>query len=91
MLEIWDPVRYRTMLRRLERDQRQHGDLDGLRITLLGLCRSELWAGDFTVAGDHGREAAALSLVIDGPGASAELWASLRAELTAWQGDEDTT
>lgn len=91
ILELWDAERHRRFLDRITVGQRRRGELDGLRISLLGLVRAETWAGRFGIAEGYMSEANEVSLAIEGPGPAAEIWAASNVELLAWQGREADT
>jgi tetratricopeptide (TPR) repeat protein len=83
--ELWDPVGYRAMLRRMEQAQREHGALDALRITLNRLADYEMWTGQFALADAYHSEAAEIAAAL---GEDSARWRLVKAELLAWQGRE---
>ena len=66
--------------------QRRHGALGALRITLAGLCTSELWAGRPAEAEARYFEAAEISALI---GIPAPATTGVLLDLRAWQGREE--
>ena len=88
-LEIWDADGYRRMVERLERTQRSRGERDSLRVTLLALCRREMWAGRFASARAYHNERVEISVAIDGPGPIARTFAMLDVRRSAWEGNEE--
>jgi hypothetical protein len=56
--ELWDPVGYGVMLRKMEQAQRERGALDALRITLNRLADYRTWTGQFALADAYHSEAA---------------------------------
>jgi DNA-binding CsgD family transcriptional regulator len=87
-LEVWDAVGYRRALDLLEQSQRARGELDSLRITLLALCRSEMWNGRFGAAEAYRAEVGAIAAAIEGEGPIADMFVMLSVHLLAWQGRE---
>jgi DNA-binding CsgD family transcriptional regulator len=83
--ELWDPVGYRVMLQRMERTQRQRGELDALRVTANRLGDYEMWIGQFALADAYHSETAELAAAL---GEDSEGWLRNKAELLAWQGRE---
>lgn len=83
--ELWDPVGYGVMLRKMEQAQRERGALDALRITLNRLADYQTWTGQFALADAYHSEAAEIVAAL---GEDSAKWLMVKAELFAWQGRE---
>ena len=83
--DLWDDRGRRAMLLRAEAVQRRHGALGALRVTLAGLCTSELWAGRLAEAETRYFEAAEISALIGIPQPAST---GVLLDLRAWQGRE---
>lgn len=83
--ELWDPVGYGAMLRKMEQAQRERGALDALRITLNRLADYQMWTGQFVLADAYHSEAAEIAASL---GEDSARWQLVKAELFAWQGRE---
>jgi DNA-binding CsgD family transcriptional regulator len=86
--ELWDADGYRRILTRLEEAERQQGALESLRVTLRGIARGSMWAGDFAAAEIAHAEATEITVAVGGDRVA---WDALKVELLAWQGREKET
>jgi hypothetical protein len=83
--ELWDVNGYVTMLRAMERTERERGAIDSLRVTLNRLADYEMWTGRFARADEYHSEAAEIGGAL---GENPATWYMVKAELFAWQGRE---
>jgi DNA-binding CsgD family transcriptional regulator len=86
--DMWDCEGYREMADRLERIERDRGNLDALSITLGSRAHCEMWAGRFSLAEAIHTEASSIAVAL---GADGGIWELLKTELSAWQGRERET
>jgi DNA-binding CsgD family transcriptional regulator len=86
--DLWDVDNYIKMLRVREPQEREHGALDALRLTLGGLGHSEMWQGRFASSEAQHSEATEIARAL---GADAAAWERLKVELYAWQGRDELT
>ena len=86
--DMWDCDAYREMADRLERIERDQGNLDALSITLGSRAHCEMWAGRFSLAEAIHTEASSIAVAL---GADGGMWELLKTELSAWQGRERET
>jgi hypothetical protein len=83
--ELSDANGYVTMLRAMERTERERGAVDSLRVTLNRLADYEMWTGRFARVDEYHSEAAEIGRAL---GENAATWYMVKAELFAWQGRE---
>ncbi|GGL14180.1 LuxR family transcriptional regulator [Sphaerisporangium melleum] len=81
--DLWDEQARHALLTRLAAFDRENGALAALKITLVCLANSELWAGRFHAARAHHAEIAVLDTML-GPAKGL----TSQIELLAWQGAE---
>jgi hypothetical protein len=86
--DMWDCEGYRDIADRLERIERDRGNLEALRITLGSRAHCEMWAGRFSLAEAIHTEASSIAVAL---GADGGIWELLKTELYAWQGKERET
>jgi DNA-binding CsgD family transcriptional regulator len=86
--DMWDCEGYRDIADRIERSERDRGNLDALRITLGSRAHCEMWAGRFSLAEAIHTEASSIAVALGADGGN---WELLKAELYAWQGKERET
>jgi len=85
--DLWDEVKLRAMLERLEHAARVQGSLSALQVALLSLAAVEIRSGRFLAARERYAELHDVTLTING---TLEVYDLLDIELLAWQGDERT-
>ena len=81
--DIWDEQGRRAMFDRAAAIERRHGELGALRVTLAGLCTSQVWTGQMDTAEQSYLEAADISELIGVPPPATT---GVLLEIRAWQG-----